>query len=82
MLIIKAILMDTIIEKYTYAGLIDYAENRKKHKNCKEDDSRSGRYDFCQSDSFEEAVKWGREGWDLGLEEYKIEDGCSRPDAV
>lgn len=66
---------DTIIEQYTYASLVSEARTREKHSVCTSDSSRKGDYDFTQTKSFEEAVDFAIHGWDLGLEEYKIQEG-------
>jgi len=64
-----------VIEQYTYASLVSEAKNRKKHSNCSSDAAREGSYDFTQTESFEESVEFAVNGWDLGLEQYKIQEG-------
>ena len=64
------------IEYYSYSEFVDYAENRKKHPNCGSENSRGrDRFDFTQIKNFKTALSYAREGWDLGLEQFKIEDG-------
>ena len=66
--------MKRAVDTFTYREFVDQAVNRKLHDNNSQS-SRSGSEDFTQSKSFDESVKWATEGWDLGLEQYKIEDG-------
>ena len=63
------------VEHYTYREFVDYAQTRIKHKNCNGNDSRDLSTSFCQTESFEQAIDFAVKGWDLGLEQYKIEDG-------
>ena len=67
--------MKTAIERYTYSSLVDESINRKQHKNCDYTASITGTKRFTQTESFEEAVDFAKSGWDLGLKEYKIDDG-------
>lgn len=64
-----------VIDEYTYSSIIDRAINREKHPNCNDNSSREGDYNFTQTESFEEAVDFAINGWDLGLQQYAIEDG-------
>ena len=66
--------MKRAVDTFSYREFVDQAVNRKLHDNNSQS-SRSGSEDFTQSKSFDESVKWATEGWDLGLEQYKIEDG-------
>lgn len=67
-----------VIEQYTYASIISESQSRVKHENCCQDAARrvsSSKTKFTQTESFEQAVDFAVNGWDLGLEQYKIEDG-------
>jgi len=64
-----------IIENYTYREFVEFANNRQKHSECNKEYSRSDDFNFTQTDSFEQAIEFATTGWDLGLEQYKIEDG-------
>jgi hypothetical protein len=66
---------EVLIEQYTYASIIAESQNRVKHENCCGDSSRKNKKSFSQTDNFEEAISFAVNGWDLGLEQYKIEDG-------
>ena len=66
--------MKRAVDTFSYREFVDEAVNRKLHANNSQS-SRSGSENFTQSKSFDESVKWATEGWDLGLEQYKIEDG-------
>ena len=66
--------MPVVITQYTYASFVSEAMTRKKHNNNGES-SRCTDFSFTQSKSIEEAHHWAVNGWDLGLEQYKIEDG-------
>lgn len=59
---------------FTYREFVDRAMNRERHSSNK-DSSRTGSKNFTQSESFDEAVDFAINGWDLGLEKYKIEEG-------
>lgn len=63
------------LEFYTYREFVDNAKTRKKHRNCTGNSSKTQGFGFTQTKSFEEAVSFAENGWDLGLEKYKIEDG-------
>lgn len=65
----------SVINEYTYGSFVNEAMNRKKHKNCGGDSSRSDDFDFTQTKSFEEACDFAINGWDLGLKEFEVEDG-------
>ncbi len=64
-----------IIEQYTYASLVNEAMTRKCHPNCRDNSARGGSFSFTQTHSIEEAEDFAIHGWDLGLKQYKIEDG-------
>jgi len=63
------------IGRYTYASLVDEGMNRKKHSNCRVEYSITNTPDFAQTKSLEEAHDFAINGWDLGLKEFKVEDG-------
>jgi len=67
--------MSEVIEKFSYREFVDYAVNRTKHSVCYSESSRSGSKSFTQTNSFEESIDYANNGWDLGLEQFKIEDG-------
>jgi hypothetical protein len=61
---------------YTYREFVDFAVNRKRHDKCRDEYSRQTKDpDWAGTKDFEQAVSFARNGWDLGLEQYKIEDG-------
>lgn len=62
------------IETYSYRGLIDYSQTREVASH-KMNSARNGTQSFTQTESFEEAIDFAVNGWDLGLEQYKIQDG-------
>jgi len=66
--------MKTVVDVYTYREFVEYSKNREIHSNNGQS-SRKGSKGFTQTESFEEAVSFAENGWDLGLEEYKIEQG-------
>ena len=67
--------MAEVIEKFSYREFVDYAVNRTKHSVCKDECSRTGSKRFTQTNSFQESIDYANNGWDLGLEQFKIEDG-------
>lgn len=67
--------MGVEIEYYSYASLVEEAMTREKHENCGNNSARDGDFDFTQTESIEEARDFAVNGWDLGLKEYKVEDG-------
>jgi hypothetical protein len=66
--------MKRVIETFNYREFVDKALNRKLSEGNSES-SRKGGKSFTQTKSFEETVDFATNGWDLGLEQYKIEDG-------
>ena len=67
--------MAEVIEKFSYREFVDYAVNREKHRVCGYESSKRGTTNFTQTKSFEQAIDYANNGWDLGLEQFKIEDG-------
>tara|TARA_R110002096_G_scaffold333102_1_gene527129 strand:- start:294 stop:1061 length:768 start_codon:yes stop_codon:yes gene_type:complete len=66
--------MKKVVDTFSYREFIDKALNRERDESNPES-SRTGSQGFTQTESFEETMKFATEGWDLGLEQYKIEDG-------
>jgi hypothetical protein len=66
--------MKNYTDIFTYTEFVDKAINREIHSGNR-NGSRTGTKGFTQSESFEETVDFAKNGWDLGLEQYKIEDG-------
>jgi len=64
-----------VVQQYTYGSLVAYARDRKQHKNCQYTSSTRSGGSFSQTENFEEAMGYAINGWDLALEQYKIEDG-------
>lgn len=63
------------ITHYTYNEIVEFAKNRKKHRNCYGNSSKNAGFSYSQTKSFEEAYDFAINGWDLGLEAMKISDG-------
>tara|TARA_B110000116_G_C16768965_1_gene552326 strand:- start:510 stop:1277 length:768 start_codon:yes stop_codon:yes gene_type:complete len=66
--------MKKVVDIYNYREFVDKALNRERHESNPKA-SRTGSSSFTQTESFDETIKFATEGWDLGLEEFKIEDG-------
>tara|TARA_R110000851_G_scaffold185935_2_gene335198 strand:+ start:29 stop:808 length:780 start_codon:yes stop_codon:yes gene_type:complete len=66
---------DIRVQEHTYNSIIEDSIHREIKNKYNKKSSRTSDSDFTQTENFEEAVKFAKEGWDLGLEQYKIEDG-------
>ena len=66
--------MGVTIKEYTYSSLVDAAINRERY-NSNSNSSRNGRESFTQTKTFDEAVEFAKNGWDLGLEKFELEGG-------
>ena len=66
---------DAEISYYSFREFVDYAQNRKVHANCRSERSRDARPSFTEIKDFKTAIEWANTGWDLGLKQFKIEDG-------
>lgn len=64
--------MSTIVEKFSYASIIEKSLNRRNVDGRNE--SREGSNSWTQTVDFKQAYDFGINGWDLGLEQYKLND--------
>jgi hypothetical protein len=60
---------------YSYAEFVHQAVNRTKISRASEYSRKTNDFNFFQTNSFEQAEDYATNGWDAGLEQFKIEDG-------
>lgn len=63
------------VSHYNYGSFVKEARDRVMHPNCKQNEGRENSHSFTETHSFDEAMSFAINGWDLGLEQYVIEDG-------
>lgn len=63
-----------ITTEFTYTSLVDFAINREHRAESDLTSSRNGRPSFSGTESFDQAIEYAKQGWDVGLEQFKLED--------